>query len=214
MKLASFFRHIATAALLGGCSVRGIKGDGNITMEVRQISEVTSLDVSGAYEVQWRSGPPSLTITTDQNLLSHVRTEVSGNTLKIRSDDGLAPTKGIKIAFTSSGLSHLDLTGAVIVTAQKVSSGAFSIAAAGASTINMDGSVTEFTVNLTGASRLNAPSLNTKSADVTLVGASSADIAVEEALKATVTGAGSLTYSGQPKSIEKQVTGAGSIRHR
>lgn len=216
MKLASLFRHFVTAALLGGCSVRAgsIKGDGNIQTEHRQISDFSVLDAVGAYEVQWSSGAPSLTITADQNLLSNIHSEVSGDTLKIHSEDSLAPTRGIKIVIQSSALARVNLAGAITLTAQRVAAASLAIASAGASTINVDGSVTSLSVELTGASRLNASGLSAKSVDVSLMGASSADVAVKETLKTTITGAGSLTYSGQPATLEKQITGAGSIHHK
>ena len=216
MKLASLLRHFATAALLGGCTVRtgSIKGDGNLRTEQRQISDFSALDAAGAYDVQWSSGAPSLTITTDQNLLPNIHSEVTGDTLKIHSEGSLAPTRGIKIVIQSNALARVNLTGAVMLTAQRVAAAGFAAASAGASTINVDGNVTNLTVELTGASRLNASGLNSKSADVSLVGASSADVAVQETLKTTITGAGSLTYTGQPTTVEKQVTGAGSIHHK
>ena len=84
----------------------------------------------------------------------------------------------------------------------------------GASDITVDGSVTEPGATLTAASKLNAKSLQTKTATLSLTGASDADIAVAEKLTASITGAGSLTYSGNPKSVEQNITGVGSIRHR
>ncbi|MDR3406779.1 MAG: DUF2807 domain-containing protein [Chthoniobacter sp.] len=214
MKLPSFIRHFAAATLLGGCSVERIKGDGNITTDDRPLSEITSVQAAGAYSIEWSSGPPLLTITTDGNLLPHILTKVSGTTLKISSDTPISPTKGIKIVVTSPTIDQVDLSGAVQFTAAQVSGAAFSITAAGASTIELEGSVTSLAASLTGASHLKAGALKAKSATVTLVGASSGDVAVEESLNATITGAGALTYSGDPKSVEQQVTGAGSIHRR
>ena len=37
---------------------------------------------------------------------------------------------------------------------------------------------------------------------------------VTDTLKVVITGAGKLTYSGNPATIKKQITGAGSIRHK
>lgn len=216
MNLTHFFRHFATAAFLGGCSVNthAIKGDGAIKAEHRTIAEITTIDAAGAFEIQWSSGAPALAVTTDQNILPHIHTEVSGQTLKIFSDEPIGPTKGVQVVLSSAALDRLDLTGAVHLVAKKVSASAFSISSAGATTIDIDGSATSLAVNLTGASQLHAAGLQTKSAKVTLVGASSGDVSVTDALDATVTGAGSLTYSGEPKSVERQVTGAGSIHHK
>src|SRR6516225_3303443 len=115
MNLGSFFRHFATAAFLGGCTVhtQTIKGDGNIKTEHRTIAEANAIDAAGAFEILWSSGAPSLVITTDQNILEHIHTEMKGQTLKIFTDESLSPTKGVKVVVTTGALDRLDLTGAV-----------------------------------------------------------------------------------------------------
>jgi hypothetical protein len=215
MKLASVIQHVATAAILSGCSDRDvIKGDGNITSEIRPISEFTSLQAAGALDIEWSSGAPTLKITTDENILSRIRTEVSGNTLKITYEGSLKPSKGIKIAVSSGAINQANLTGAVRLGVPHFTGDRLSVDATGANTMDVDGSVGDLTASLTGASQLKASGLNARTAKVTLVGASSADVAVDQALAANLTGASSLTYSGQVQAVEQHVAGASTIRRR
>ena len=67
---------------------------------------------------------------------------------------------------------------------------------------------------MTGASELHAGGLQTKTTEIATTGAADAEIAVSETLKVAITGAGKVSYSGNPKTIEKHISGAGSIRHR
>jgi len=218
MKLPSLLRSVVILALLCGCDVHSLhpslKGDGAVKTESRQIANFTELEIGGAYEVKWASGPPSLTITGDENLLPNIKSAVVGSTLKIRSESSFESRHAVQIFVNSSALVRLQLNGAVNFTARRVSSANFAIVSEGASTIQVDGNVTNLNVELNGASRLNAPALNSKSADITLSGASNADIAVKDALKATISGAATLTYSGQPTTVEKQTSGVSSIHHR
>lgn len=62
--------------------------------------------------------------------------------------------------------------------------------------------------------KLDAKALKAQTTTLSLVGASSADITVSEALSISMTGACSLSYSGNPKTVDKSVTGACSIRQR
>jgi hypothetical protein len=62
------------------------------------------------------------------------------------------------------------------------------------------------------ASKLNAKSLQAQSAKLSLLGASDAHVTVTDALDVSVIGACSVIYSGNPKSVETNVIGAGSIR--
>jgi len=200
--------------MVAGCSRPGIQGDGVITTEDRPISEFSKLVVTGGYEIEWSSGKPALTISSDQNLLPLVETVVSGNTLQIDSKEELVPTKGIKIILSSATLADVQLTGGISFKASQITGQDLKLESTGASEISVDGSVTNLEVNLTGASKLNAKFLQTQNATLSLIGASEADVTVTDSLKASVTGAGSLTYSGNPKSVEKNITGAGTIQDR
>jgi carbon monoxide dehydrogenase subunit G len=106
------------------------------------------------------------------------------------------------------------LNGAVSLTASKLSGPDLKLESNGASSISVDGSVTNLEGNLSGASKLDAKSLQTQTATVSMDGASYADVTVTETLSASISGAGVLTYSGNPKSVEKNVSGVGRIQPR
>ena len=205
---------IAAAAIVAGCSRPGIRGDGAITTDNRPISEISKLVVMGGYDIEWSSGKPALTITTDQNLLPLVKTVSSGNTLQIDSKAELLPTRSIKIILSSATLGDVHLNGGIRFKASHISSHDLRLESHGASEISVDGSVTNLEAKLTGASKLNATSLQTQDATISLDGAWEADVTVTDSLRASVSGAGSLTYSGNPKSVEKNISGAGFIQNR
>jgi hypothetical protein len=204
---------ISASIFCGGCS-RAIKGNGVIVTENRPIQQFSEIDAGGAFEIQWSDGQPVLTVVADENLLLHINTAVTGHTLRIDSDLPLAPTRQIKVTASSDALTDARLAGAIHLSLNQVNEQKLKVAGAGAVSVSADGSATELSVDLTGASKLSASSLKTQSAIIALTGASRADISVADTLKASITGAGSLTYSGNPKSVDKNVTGAGSIQHR
>jgi hypothetical protein len=203
---------LVTATALMGCSV-GILGNGSITTESRTVTDFSALDANGGFEIQWTKGQPSLSITTDQNLLTNIQTVVDKDTLRISSDEPLRPTKGVKIVLSSSGIKKVDLTGAIRFTGKSITGEKLSISSSGAVTADVAGEAGQLTVNLTGASSLKASSLKAKSATISLTGASNGEVAVSEHLKASITGAGSLSYTGNPR-VEQRVTGVGTIRQR
>ncbi|MGI8601631.1 MAG: GIN domain-containing protein [Verrucomicrobiales bacterium] len=205
---------IAAIAVIAGCSRPGIKGDGTIKTEERPISEVSTLVVNGAYRVNWSSGKPALTISTDQNLLPLIKTIVGENRLRIESEENLAPTKGITIVLSTASLTDVQLNGANNLTASQLSGQDLKLEANGASDITVDGSVTNLEANLSGASKLNAKFLQTQTAKLSLTGASFGYITVTDTLNASISGAGALTYSGNPKAVDKNISGAGRIQQR
>jgi hypothetical protein len=205
---------VAAMAVSGGCFRPGIKGDGTMKTADRPISDFSAVEVAGAYEIKWSSGKPALTLSTDQNLLPLITTSVTGHTLQIDCRENLRPTQGITINVSSASLTDVRLNGAVRLTANNLSGPDLKLESNGASSISVDGSITNLEVNFSGASKLNAKSLQTQTTRVSLNGACYADVTVSETLNASIAGAGVLTYSGNPKSIEKNIGGVGRIQSR
>lgn len=205
---------LAGVITIAGCSRLGIKGDGSITTTNRPIADFSTLEASGAFQIQWSSGKPALSICTDQNLLPLITTSISGNSLHVDWTENLRPTKGITIVVSSASLADVQLNGAVSVTASNLWGHDLKLEANGASSIVVDGSVTNLEADLSGATKLNGITLNTHTAKVSLNGASYADVTVIETLNASISGVGVLTYAGNPKSVEKDVSGLGRIQPR
>lgn len=204
---------IATVTVVTGCSQPGIRGDGEIKTEERSISDFSKVVVKGAYEIKWSSGKPALKLSADENLLPLIKTAVSGHTLQVDSKEDLAPTKSITIILCSGSLADMRLSGGKSFKASQIAGHELKIESSGAWDISVEGSISKLEANLAGASKLNAKSLQTQTAKLSLLGASDAHVTVTDALKVSVIGACSVIYSGNPKTVETNVIGAGSIRH-
>jgi hypothetical protein len=200
-------------ALASGCRWVGIRGNGHIKTDNRTISAFAEIDAGGAFVIEWQSGSPALRITTDENLLSYVESDVSGSTLHLRTHEQIWPTHGIKVFISSPTRAGARIRGAVKLTAKQLTGPKFALEASGASRVSLDGNIDELLADMTGASQLEASGLQTKTAEISTTGAGDAEIAVAETLKVAITGAGKVTYSGNP-TIEKHITGAGSVQRK
>jgi len=200
--------------IAAGCRWGGIMGNGHIVTDTRTVSDFSEIESGGAFQIEWRSGPPSLSITTDENLLRYISNENIDHRLRLHSRGNLWPTHHINVLISSPTRSGAKLTGAARLTANQLSGHSFAIESTGAAKIFLDGSVDELITDMTGASKLEANSLKTKTAEISSTGASHAEVAASETLKVSITGAGKVIYSGNPPTIEKHVSGAGTIRHK
>jgi len=201
-------------ALVVGCHLPGIRGNGHIKTEDRTVSAFVNLDAGGAFEIEWQNGSPALRITTDENLLPYVENNVSGDTLHLRTREHVWPTHGIKVVISSPTRAGGKMRGAIKLTVKQLSGSIFALESKGASEVVLDGSIDQLLVDMTGASQLSAAGLQAKTAEISTTGAGDADVAVSDSLKVVITGAGKVTYSGNPPTIKKQITGAGTIRHK
>jgi hypothetical protein len=213
MKKITFVFLAACLVVAVGCRWVGIRGNGHIKTDDRTISAFTEINVGGAFVIEWQSGPPALRITTDENLLSYIESDVSGNTLHLRTREQVWPTHDIRVFISSPTRAGARISGAVKFTARQLTGSKFALDASGASRVSLDGNVDELLADMTGASELEATGLQTKTAEISTTGAGDAEIAVAETLKVAVTGAGKVTYSGNP-TIEKHITGAGSVHRK
>jgi hypothetical protein len=197
-----------------GCRWGGIMGNGHIVTDTRPVSDFSEIEAGGGFQIEWRSGPPSLSITADENLLRYIDNQNVDHRLRLHSHGNIWSYHGIKVAISSSTRSGAKLTGAANLTANQLSGHSFAIESTGAAKVYLDGTVDELVTDMTGASKLEAGSLKTKTAEISSTGASHAEVAVSDSLKVSITGAGKVIYSGNPPTIEKHISGAGSIRHK
>jgi putative autotransporter adhesin-like protein len=204
----------ACVVLFAGCRWVGVRGNGNIKTDERTIDAFANIRASGGFKIEWQDGAPAFRITTDENLLPYIDSDVDGDTLRLRTREHVWPTHGIKVVISSPTRVGARISGAVQLTAHQLSGAKFAFESTGASHVKLDGRIDQLFADMTGASELNASDLQTRTAEISTTGAAEAEIAVSETLKVAITGAGEVTYAGNPKTVEKHITGAGSIRQK
>ena len=214
MKKITIFLLAGCIVLVGGCHLPGVRGNGHINNEKRGIGPFATVDAGGAFEIEWQNGPPALRITTDENLLPYIENNISGDTLYLHMREHVWPTHGIKVLISSPTRAGARLRGAVKLTAKHLNGPSFALESQGASQVVLDGNVERLLVDMTGASQLTADALQTKTAEISTTGAGDADVAVTDTLKVVITGAGKVAYSGNPATVQKHITGAGSIHRK
>jgi len=193
----------------------GEKGSGNIKTESREVTNFKSIDVSGAFEVEIIAQKDfSLEVEADDNLLPLIRTEVDGETLRIKSEKGLKTSNPLKIRISAPDISGLELSGASKVNLANLSNDSLSLDSSGASKIKIEGTTGNFDIEMSGASKLDAENLKAENVNVESSGASNLNVFVTNVLKANLSGATNVTYSGSPKSVDKKTSGASSVKEK
>jgi hypothetical protein len=214
VKFVTLIALAVVLLLLSGCRWAGVKGNGDIVTDNRAVPPFTRITADGAMEVKWTTGAPSLTITTDSNLLDYLRTRISDGELHIEWTKPLRGTRGIKVNIASASLERVQLNGAVRFAASRLSGRELVLEANGATKVTFEGNVNALSAEMNGASRLDAESLTTRAMEVSISGAGRAEVHVTEVLRVQISGAGKVIYSGEPKTVTRDISGAGSVRKR
>ncbi len=97
------------AAIIALASCQSTTGSGDIIKETRSVGNFNGVSVGGGFEVEVRIGPVTeVTVEADDNIMKYIETRVSGNVLKIRTEDlHNYSDVHMKVFITTPGLSSL-----------------------------------------------------------------------------------------------------------
>lgn len=216
-----------------GCMlIDGVKGNGNITTEKRDVSNFNGIDISNAFEVILKQGNnESLTIEADENLMGIIVTEVRGGVLKVYTDKHIRNPKSLKLFLTFKEIDFIDISGAVELTSDgkltfdkleidgsgaseidlEIEAKDLEMEFSGASEIKLKGKILDVEIDISGASEISAYNLETDFMDIDISGAAEAQVFVNKELNIEASGASSVRYKGNPN-INQNTSGASSIK--
>ncbi|MBN1552179.1 DUF2807 domain-containing protein [bacterium] len=208
-----------------------LKGSGNIISEDRDLPEFTNITVKGSTDVTLtQDNKRAVRVTVDDNLISHLQTEVVNGTLEIYFDCSVNTSgnhlveivipvlESIKISGSSDVSGNgtwncSDLTLAVSGSGDitcDVNADTLTVKISGSGDIILSGNTDEVTCKIAGSGDFKALDLEAKAADISISGSGNVKIHVSEKLNARILGSGDIQYSGNPK-IEQRILGSGSI---
>lgn len=217
MKTITFFRTVATAALLGAGALTAA------AQQTRAVSSFQTIKASGAINLFLKQGATTeVKVDAPADLLDRIKTEVQGNTLAIYREKGAMlslKNEKVNVYITCPTLTGLEVSGASDVksdtpfTADNFTiraSGASDVTmalnaksltahASGASDLRLTGRVERQQVHLSGSSDYQAYNLQSRTATVEASGASDAYVAVSEELSSRTSGSSDIHYKGKPR---------------
>src|ERR1700745_2113799 len=139
MKKITTVSLAACVALMGaGCHWVGIRGNGHIKTDERPVSAFANIDTRGAFTIEWQNGTPSLRITTDENPLSYIDSNVSNNTLHLHRREQIRPSHEVRVAIARPARERATTSGAVKLDAKQLSGARFALESRGASRVSLE----------------------------------------------------------------------------
>lgn len=203
-------------ALLAGCS--GGDSDGSSTAsqsEQRQPGEFHQVELRGAGDLIVVVGPAtSVTFTGDPDRLKDLKTQVHDGRLIIdreRGWDWFSQGK-LKIELTTPRLDGLAIRGAGDAELSGIKGAQLLLEIDGAGDLRASGETGMLEAHIKGAGDMDLSQLAARDARVSINGAGDLSVRASGALEATINGAGSIRYAGNPQPVKTRINGAGTIK--
>lgn len=221
--------------VLSSCTV----GSRRVVTEDVEVSNFDQIDFGAFGELTITQGDrESLTIEAESNVMSRIRTSVSGGTLYIEMKTGgfpwvgsVVPTKPVRYDLTVKELNSLDLSGAGSVYAgaidttrlnldisgagqvviRSLAAGTLEVEHSGAGKIELAGQARRQEIHLTGVGEYDAADLESESVEIDLTGVGKATVWATEALDVQLSGVGDVRYYGDPR-VTQNVSGIGQVK--
>nr|WP_294790955.1 head GIN domain-containing protein [uncultured Mucilaginibacter sp.] len=215
------------------CNTECIQGSGKNATDKRQVAEFTKLDIAGSFNVTLvQDSSNSVTINADDNIISVVKTDMSGDKLKISTDNkNICSSKEIAITIGVRNLKSIAASGAVEVTSNgRLNLGDLDLNLSGATKINLNiaasnvetkgsgvndislkGQASSHAIELSGSGNVHGFDFVVGNYSIETSGQSDCEINVLNELNIHSTGASDIKYKGNPTKINKSKTGALSL---
>lgn len=213
MRLIAGFLLVAALVVTGcGSSGASVEGSGTPKTEVRALPPISAVEAGGALElVITVAAAQRVEVTADDNIVPLLTTVVDQGTLKVGLNGSVSTKTPVKVVLALTDVVRVAVPGAVTATVAGVKNDSFSVEMSGAGRLTCTGQTKSFKVELSGAGKVAADDLKSQNVQVDCSGAGRLEVHASESLTATVSGAGSVIYSGNPKTVKKEVSGVGSV---
>ncbi len=211
-------------------------GSGNIITETRNTGSFDAISVGGSFEVEVKTGAvASVVVEADDNIIKYIVTKVSGNTLKINTEDlNNYSDVHMKVIVTAPAITSIKASASADVVADNIltGSGRLTFKASSSASIKAEVDAPEIetdasssaTITLRGktknydaqaSSSANINTFELLSENTTAKASSSADIQIHASvtLNAKASSSGSIDYKGAA-TVNKSESSSGSVEKK
>ena len=192
----------------------GKSGSGTVKTEARQVAAFSRVELAGSGKLHIAvtpDGAQTLAMTTDDNLLPLILTDVVDGKLTIWTHEEIDPSRSLEVEIHVPKLEALKLSGAGHAKVERIAGTLFELWLTGAGTVDLTGEVTETQMHVSGAGAVHGAGLHAQKVEVNLSGVGEAEVFATEHVDVRLSGAGHVSVLGKPKVVDQHVSGVGTV---
>jgi len=210
---------ILSFIILYGCDKSNINdddtihGSGKIVSQTRDVEECSGLTIKNMGNVYLTQADiQSIRVEADDNIIDDVITRKENGELVVGLEDGSYSNITLKIYVSLKTIESLSIQGAGNIYGQNsFECDSLDCVINGAGNINVQGNGNYQNCFINGAGNINAENFIVEKCKVFVNGAGTCTVNVTEDLDASVNGAGTIFYYGNPSNVRTSITGVGQI---
>jgi hypothetical protein len=199
--------------VFGGSSSSSVKGSGVSASESRDVGPFGSIELAGSNNVVIRVGEQqSVVVRADDNLLDRVTTQVQSGKLVIGNTPGSFSTNSpMSVEVSVPRLSALTLAGSGNIVVGGIKAANLTVTLPGSGTMTASGTTARLDVTVSGSGMVQFNRLVASNVQAVVSGSGTVFVTATESLDASVPGAGTIIYAGNPLDITRNISGTGTI---
>lgn len=182
--------------------------------QARSVSPFKGIAVHGPVSLTVEAGKSySLKVYGDPRFIARVTSEVVDGELRLDMKDNTRNSieSSDRVVVTLPELQTFKGEGAGVMRLNKIRGDRLVVNYRGAGRLAIDGEVRQLTLRAQGVGEVDTKALVAQEADVSFEGIGSVSIHAKDKLNANVRGMGNLSYYGNPRVVNKSVSGIGSV---
>jgi hypothetical protein len=214
-----------------------VRGNGNVISKTRTISNFDGVDAGGSFDVVLVKGKErKVIIKGEENIIKYIETKVRNNTLQVKYQNNINinTTRKLTVTIVYRDIEKISLNGSGTIVNKgvlnnsnlkvnlggsgnitlNVDSNEVQSSIGGSGNIKLQGISNELECSIAGSGSIKAYELNTNILFATVTGSGNIRSTVNNKIKATVVGSGSVYYKGNPTYIDSNSIGSGDVIDR
>lgn len=212
-----------------------VKGNGNVTEEVRQVRDFDQIEVSRGMNAYITQGSPAkVVVIADENLHEVIETKVENGVLKIRVNENVRWAKEKKVMVTVEKLSGVETTSGSNAWSQnqimserlelksnagsnltmEVNAKFLSVDCSSGANVKLSGLAKEAELETTSGANLKGQELKADQCKMRASSGGNVSSTVVEKLDAEASSGGNIVYYGEPASTDINSSSGGNIHRK
>ena len=232
-KITILLLVIVTA--IGACKKENecTTGNGDIVQTTRDVGEYNTVTANGALNLTYgQTGVSQVDLYGDSNILPLIKTRLTNTNLTVGTEgsDCYTTNNTIEVTLSSPLITSITLNGSGMIVGNGINQDELYYQSNGSAVINSSFNLKDFEsrsngtgdasyagtaesciFTIAGAGNIYAATLQTDKCTITISGSGDVRIHVNQELNVTITGEGSVYYSGDPGILNTNITGTGQV---